>query len=82
MIRLARATPKQPSAILVTVVGSLSRLAWRAHKETTKGVKAKIMKGLKAWNQVVGISDDQENREIERSVKSSAHSAMVLPCCS
>ncbi len=56
MIPLAAAEPKQPSAILMRVEGSEPRRAWRAHNATTKGVKAKIMKGLKAWNQVVGIS--------------------------
>src|SRR6266508_3398045 len=56
MIRLASATPKQPSDILVTVEGSLPRRACHAHSATMNGVKAKIINGLKAWNQVVGIS--------------------------
>ncbi len=42
----------------------------------------KIMKGLNAWNQVTGISPCQTMRSMVRSVCSSAHSAMVLPCCS
>ena len=47
-----------------------------------KGVKAKIIKGLKAWNQVTGISPCQTMRSMVRSVWPSAHNTMVLPCCS
>ncbi len=68
MIRLASATPKQPIDILVTVEGSVPRRACHTHSATMKGVNAKIMKGLKAWNQVVGISPRQKKRLIERSV--------------
>ena len=46
----------------------MPRLACHAHSAMTKGVKAKIMNGLKAWNQVVGISPRQKMRLIERSV--------------
>jgi hypothetical protein len=56
MIRLAIATPKQPSDILTTVEGSLPRRACHAQSATMNGVKAKIMNGLNAWNQVTGIS--------------------------
>src|SRR5271170_554755 len=77
MIPLAAAEPKQPSAILVRVEGSEPRRAWRAHNATTKGVKAKIMNGLKAWNQVIGISPLQNRRSMVRSVCSSAHSTIV-----
>ena len=68
MIRLASATPKQPSAILVTVDGSVPRAACRAQSARTNGVKAKIMNGLKAWNQVTGISPRQTSRSTWRSV--------------
>ena len=54
MIRLASVTPKQPSAILITVDGSRPRAVCRAQSATMNGVKAKIMNGLKAWNQVDG----------------------------
>src|SRR5438876_750015 len=70
----------QPSAILTTVEGSAPRAACHAQNATTKGVKAKIMNGLKAWNQVTGISPCQTIRLMVRSVKSSAHSAIVLSC--
>src|SRR5229473_6431550 len=82
MMRYAAPQPAQPSAILITVDGSLPRAAWRAHRATTNGVNAKIMNGLKDWNHVVGISAVQNKRLTVRSVASSAHSAMVLPCCS
>ena len=62
------AQQKQPSAILVSVEGSDARRDWYAQNATTKGVKAKIMKGLKDWNQVVGISALQNRRLIVRSV--------------
>ena len=68
MIRLASATPKQPIAILVTVDGSVPRTACRAHSISTNGVKAKIMNGLNAWNQVTGISPRQTRRLTWRSV--------------
>ena len=55
MIRLASVTPKQPIDILVTVEGSLPRLACHAHSAMMNGVKTKIRNGLKAWNQVIGI---------------------------
>jgi hypothetical protein len=73
---------KQPSAILVTVEGPIPRFSCHAQNAIMKGVKVKIMKGLKAWNQVTGISPCQTMRSMVRSVCSSAHSAMVLPCCS
>src|SRR5499427_5911934 len=82
MIKLASVTPKQPIDILVTVEGSLPRLACQAQSATTKDVKAKIMNGLNAWNQVTGISPCHKMRSIVRSVWSSAHNTMVLPCCS
>src|SRR5215470_4030473 len=68
MIRYAAPQPTQPSAILITVEGSLPRADWRAHKATTNGVNAKIMNGLKDWNQVVGISVLQNHRLTVRSV--------------
>ena len=46
---------EQPNAILVTVEGSRPVAACRFHSASTNGVKAKIMNGLKAWNQVTGI---------------------------
>src|SRR5580700_4479171 len=61
MIRFAAATPKQPSAILLTVAGSLPRAACRVHSATTNGVKAKIINGLKARNHVVGICEAKQN---------------------
>ena len=82
MSRFDAVTPKQPSAILVRVEGSVRRRACQPHSDTTSGVKQKIMNGLKAWNQVVGISPDQNKRSMVRSVCVSAHSARVLPCCS
>src|SRR6476661_3894520 len=81
MIRLASATPKQPSDILVTLDGSARRFACHAHSATMNGVKAKIMNGLNAWNQVTGIAPHQMTRRTARSVESSAHSALVWPCC-
>jgi len=48
MIRFASVTPKQPIDILVTVEGSLPRLACHAHSAMMKGVKTKIRNGLKA----------------------------------
>ena len=82
MIRFAAVTPKQPSAILVMVDGSVPRAACRVHSATTNGVKAKIMNGLKARNHVVGICALKPNRASVRSVLASAHSTMVLPICS
>ena len=82
MIRLAAVTPKQPSAILVTVDGSVPRAACRAHSATTNGVKAKIMNGLKARNQVVGIRAADPNRPMLRSTLASIHRIVVLPICS
>ncbi len=68
MIRFAKATPKQPIDISVTVEGSLPRLACQLHSAMRNGVKAKIRNGLKAWNQVTGISPRRRSRLIERSV--------------
>jgi hypothetical protein len=68
MIKLASVTPKQPIAILITVEGSLPRLACQVQSATTKGVNAKIKNGLNAWNQVIGISPFQSTRLIARSV--------------
>src|ERR1700724_3671903 len=82
MTRFAAVTPQQPSAILVKVDGSVPRAACRFHNATTNGVNAKIMKGLKAWNQVVGISAVHARKLTVRSVLASAHNAIVLPCCS
>src|SRR5262249_25245731 len=82
MIKLASVTPKQPIDILVTVEGSLPGFACQAQSAMTKGVKAKIMNGLNAWNQVTGMSPCQRKRSIVRLVWSSAHSTIVLPCCS
>src|SRR5579871_4871762 len=75
MITYANAQPKHPSAILVTLDGSMPRLACQDHKAIIKGVKAKIMNGLNAWNQVVGISPCQMMRSMVRSVWSSAQRA-------
>src|SRR5579884_3524803 len=81
-VRSAAVTPKQPSAILVMVEGSVPHSAWRAHRPTTNGVKAKIMNGLKARNQVVGICAVQPNRSMPRSTLVSIHKIVVLPICS
>ena len=82
LTRLAAVTPKQPSAILVMVDGSVPRAACRAHNVTTNGVKAKIMNGLKARNDVVGICSDHPNRSRCRSTWLSIHRMVVLPICS
>ena len=66
----------------MTVEGSIPRFSCHAQNPITKGVKVKIMNGLKAWNQVTGISPCQTMRSMVRSVWSSAHSTIVLPCCS
>src|SRR5580704_10012471 len=63
------------------VDGSIPRFSCHAQNAIMKGVKVKIMKGLKAWNQVTGISPCQTMRSMVRSVWPSAHSAMALPCC-
>ena len=46
------------------------------------GVKAKIISGLKDWNQVTGISQSMRPGIRRRSVLASANRAMMLPCCS
>src|SRR5580658_7989930 len=76
------ATPAPPSAILLMVEGSDPFAACRVHSATTNGVNAKIMNGLNAWNQVVGISAVSPKKLMVRSVLASAHSAIVLPACS
>ena len=53
-----------------------------AQNMTTSGVKAKIMKGLKAWNQVTGICQSIMPGISARLVKFCAHRLIVLPCCS
>ena len=68
-MRFASVTPKQPSAILTMVEGSVPRAACRAHSATMNGVKAKIMNGLNAWNHVVGnLRRSRRQRSIARSV--------------
>src|ERR1700691_4434490 len=82
MIRYDPPSMKSPIAIFVTVDGSFDCFDWRAHKATTNGVNAKIMKGLKAWNHVTGISMLMRPGMSLRSVKFCAQRLMVLPCCS
>src|SRR5262249_81966 len=80
MTRLANATQRQPKAILLIAKGSVPRRPCRAHSPTSSGVAIKIMKGLRARKDGDGIWPCQNPRSIERSVKSSAHSRMVLLC--
>ena len=69
-------------AILATVDGSVPLFDCRAHSATMNGVKAKIMNGIERLEPGRRNLPVQKPRIEARSVKSSAHSAMVLPCCS
>lgn len=69
----------QPSAILFRLEGSLPRCACRAHTMFSSGTSSQIMKGLKDWYQVDGIV---KPNTVGQCVFWSAHSCMVLPCCS
>src|SRR3981081_411987 len=53
--RLAGPPQSPPTPLWPAVGGPPPRLACHAQSPTMSGVKAKIMNGLKAWNQVVGI---------------------------
>src|SRR5262249_58733572 len=80
MTRLANATQRQPKAILLIAKGSVPRRPCRAHSPTSSGVAIKIMKGLRARKDGDGIWPFQNPSTNERSVKSAAHSRMVLLC--
>ena len=52
------------------------------HHQVISGVKVKISSGLIDWNQVAGIRNLEAPTCSIRSVRESAHRAMVLPLCS
>ena len=78
--KVGGATHRQPNAIFERG-GLARRRACRRHSWIRIGVSTKIISGLSARNQGVGISPFQP-RSTVRSVKSSAHSTIVLPCWS